>query len=304
MGLGHAASPELGTTLAHLLTHHCPSLKHVNLKDISWRKPAALQAFAQGIPAASCLSYLDLSYCLINDEGFHLFVETILQDREGQSSATSSSAAPMGTTRVSSLETLILRGNKLTSASLQDLAALISCDVFASDLARLDLSHMPLLFRQDMQTTDHHQGFQCFLQAIRNSTVLRELSLESCGLNRNYVQGLLQALCPGSSSRLHVLDLNGNLTFRQDQLQVLTDALPHLPHLYRLEVSLMHTDGVEGVRPGEPDESPASKRLRAQEFLDALLHNRQLIHLVVGRRRGRPPPGTAATTAPRPLSHT
>ena len=44
----------------------------------------------------------------------------------------------------------------------------------------------------------------------------------------------------------------------------------------------MHTDGVEGARPGEPDESPASKRLRAQEFLDALSHNQQLIHLIVG----------------------
>ena len=271
LGLGHAASLELGVTLAQMFAT-CRNLKHVNLNCISWRNMHALQALAQGIPVSCCSLQLDLTSCRIIDQGFHLFVRTLLtmSKRQHDQGAIHDESSKGGSSRPR-MEALILRGNHLTSESLSSLAQLIS----QGHVSHLNLNSMPSLFHQ--VDPEGHEGFKEFVQSIQNSTTLKELHLASCGIDRSCMASLLQGLV--SSSRLECLNLNGNLDSRKDQLELLSSYLPHLPHLSSLRVCLTedHNDHPTG-------ESRQETSQRIQGFLEALNQNWRLTHLVLGKQ--------------------
>ncbi|KAL7555700.1 hypothetical protein ACA910_005142 [Epithemia clementina (nom. ined.)] len=280
LGLGHAATAELGETLAQLFAK-CRHLKHVNLNCISWRNKSALYALAQGIPISSSLSHLDLTSCRIDDQGFHLFVQALLKNErctspENDTNNNISSALSHGNEKVShlALETLILRRNHLTSASLKDLAALLTSPSIT--LAHLNLNCMRSLFESVEQD---REGFQAFIQAIQENVTLQVLDLAVCGLTLPCLRSLLQAVS-SSSSQLQVFNVNNNLLESQeDQLELLVEFLPKLGHLSTLQICLNKEPPNEQAATDSSDLAGSSSVVQRNLFLRALSENWSLTQL-------------------------
>ena len=269
LGLGEPASPELGATIAHLLST-CRKMKHIKLNSVSWHNPHSLKALAQGIHRSCNLVYLDLTCCRISDASFLSFVETIQSENRTKGSARRNCRH---------LETLILQGNKLTNQSLKPLANLIS----SLGIVRLNLNCIPLLFDGVNIQTDG--GFQDFLGAIQQSTTLKNLHIAFCGMDYECLRSFFQGI---AFSQLDFLDVNDNLGSHQTQMELLTEFLPHLPCLSSMHVSV-RKDGITDEpleRLNTEGERDSKAEATLAKFLKALSQNWHITTLYLGQATG------------------
>eukprot|EP00522_Entomoneis_paludosa_P003698 CAMPEP_0172473022 /NCGR_PEP_ID=MMETSP1065-20121228/68644_1 /TAXON_ID=265537 /ORGANISM="Amphiprora paludosa, Strain CCMP125" /LENGTH=561 /DNA_ID=CAMNT_0013231191 /DNA_START=23 /DNA_END=1708 /DNA_ORIENTATION=- len=264
--IGQTANVALGNRLSQLIVSQS-SLTHLELRHVSWRKTASLQALSQGLAQSSSLRHVDLSNCRIVDQGFQAFIQAL----------TNSSTSPNAP-----LETLHLQQNALTSATLVDLTQLVQ--TLGPTLQTLSLSEMPLLFSAlGSNNDDESASLEAFFQVLLAQThALRELALSATGMNIQVLKVFLKQLVALQPPNLQRLNLSHNVAIsRGSAMELLIEYLPLLPP--NLESLLLVVEPDTDDADDDHDLSSSQETIRSS-FLNVLSQTTQLTQFQLVRR--------------------
>jgi len=273
LGLAPPANVQLATALTKLLQYPGSALNDLNLHGMSWKNKRALRSLGQGIAGSEALKSLDMSNCRITDEGLHGFVEALAASKTG----------------IVALQSLTLRGNNLTSASLPDLAKLIlACQ---GCLRSLDLSGMPELFQE--ATTERMDVFLRALEAATTTraamTGLQELFLSNTGMDSQVAKQILEQFSVSSSetetttntsswSSLQRIDISQNSMPSRLLQELLADYLLRLPSSLK-ELSIVPSKALDDQPQQDGDDDDvSSERHSMAQLVETRNAVRQALH--------------------------
>ena len=185
-------SPSLGHRLKELNIHgiETPPMDERMIQPFATglfhgsNHPLSFQDSSLGTTIA--LQTLRLGGCSIHDNMFHVLAKNLIESKACQ------------------LQSLFLRYNLLTSASLQTLGTLL---LHKPSLQNLDLASNEMLFLCNHGDT---AGIAPFAEALSGNKSLRRLCLSHCGLEDYGVKHLFRALEWDNPCALIELDIGGN----------------------------------------------------------------------------------------------
>jgi Ran GTPase-activating protein (RanGAP) involved in mRNA processing and transport len=188
--------------------------KTITRLDIAYnsfgRNVAAVRCIADGFRANSTLQELDLSSCVLGNQGLSVLADSLGQQKRG-------------------LLTLNLSANQITCSGLRALVE--NATAVLSTVTRLDLGENSVL----------DEGASFLAETLRLQTLpsLKCLGLKNCPISDDGLVELMSAL--EENDTLEHLDLEG-ITFNARGCLALASSLPHMKGLRQIDLSWTTTD--------------------------------------------------------------